>query len=366
MRLTAKASQASPRRRWSAVVVAAVMALGLSACGDDGGAASQATQARPQSVSEADWNKVLEAAKSEGTVVVYASVDNVERTFGEFTKAYGINVTTVRAPTGELIPRLDQEIEVGAKGADVTTNSQVLWFDDKDKQGQLAGLKLSPEAVKDGWEARLNGSNHPLYYSYHFSIAYNTHTAKPVKSVQEIIDTAAPTTKIGMLDAGSPSIDFQYQTWLDAYGPDTLKKLSKFNTTVLPSTTPLSQGLAAGEFDYVLGMIAGTINALQEKDAPVDQVVPDANTAGVYYPIAALANAGHPNAAQVFVNWMLDPNGGMKAMAANHRPASVPLPITGVPPTVPWGAVKTYDPKQWTKQYTDAWLAKEWNPIFKK
>ncbi|WP_166665369.1 ABC transporter substrate-binding protein [Kribbella caucasensis] len=312
-------------------------------------------------MSQTEWGKLVEAAAKEGELVVYTSLGGTEPTFEQFEKAYPqINVTVEQTPTADLISRLDQEIEVNAPGADVAFHAQTSWYRDRAENGSLAAVKLSAEAVQAGWTERLGDREYKTVYAFPYFIGYNSSTAKKVSSVKELVDQAGA-AKVGILDAAAATaVSFQYDLWLKAYGADFMERLSKLDVKMDSSATTLAQSLAAGELDYVANMVPGLLEPLKADGASVDWVVPSENLSGPHYNVAALSSARHPNAAQLFVDW-LGNRQAQELMIKKHSPGSVPVQVKG---SIPWGDVATYKEEDWPKSRWDKWLADEWTGNF--
>ncbi|MFD4351202.1 ABC transporter substrate-binding protein [Nocardia sp. NPDC058518] len=311
--------------------------------------------------SDTEWNALVDAAKSEGGLVVYSSLSGVEISFEKFEQAYPeIPVTVERAPTSDLITRLDQEGAVNAQGADVTMHSQSGWFDTSNEASRFAALKVGPEQAAAGWEKHLAGQSYPFVFSNAYIVGYNTKTGRPVKNMSEFLDVAA-NAKIGIIDGEiSTAQSFLYSRWQKEYGDDFLKRLAGLDYTVYSSNVPLAQGLAAGEIDYGIGLAPSTVLDLKGEGAPVDYIVPDEATSGVPYHAAVLNNAPHPNAAQLFVNWLMSKDGAGQ-FVAHHSPASTPVATTG---SIPWGQIPTPEDSGWTQQNHDEFIKSEWAPLF--
>jgi hypothetical protein len=73
-----------------------------------------------------------------------------------------------------------------------------------------------------------------------------------------------------------------------------------------------------------------------------------------------MQKSAHPNAATVLANWLMSRDGAT-SLVKHISPATVPQEIDGA---IPWGTVKTYDPKEWTTAKWDEWIAKYWTPRF--
>jgi iron(III) transport system substrate-binding protein len=350
-----------PRARRGVVVVAVLVATSsfLTACGS--GAAEEAESGPPQFVSQADWDTVVDGAKEEGEVVVYSSLSDTEATFAEFKKMYPeIDVRIERAPTAELITRLDQEIEANAEGADVTLNSETAWFEKRYDDDEFAAIKVSPDLKKTGWEEWLEGKSIPFIFANAYVLGYNTKTAKPVENMGDFIP-AAEGKKVGLIDPNiTPAQTFLYSEWQEAYGDDIMKKLSETDHSIFSSNVPLAQGLAAGELDYGVGLAPSTIASLKQEGAPVDYVVPQEANAGVPYHAAGVARAPQSPSAHLLGNWMMSEDGA-KVFAKNHHPAWTPIEVEG---SVPRSQLSIAEEAGWSLEKDEAFIKGVWSPLF--
>lgn len=354
---------ARPMRKTRRLSIAfvSICLLALTACGGESATvgSSKDPVGAPTDANAADWQKIVDAAKGEGSVVVYSSTVGTNETFKEFEKAYpGISIKVERAPTADLVARLQQEISVGAKGADVVFHADHSWFAANASSGALGEMKISPEVKQVGWDQHLNDNGIVALATSPWLIAYNTKNAKPIKSVSELLDLPR-STKVGINDAhGSVAATFQFDVWLRAFGPDFMKRLSEFKPKVQGSMVPAVQSVSAGELDYAFPVVSGVVGPLKAQGAPVDQILPEDALTGPTYYLGVLRSAPHPNAAQVFTNWLMSKQ-GLELMVERHAPISLPISIPGA---IPWGQVQTYDNAEWTQQYWDEWLKKQWSP----
>ena len=95
---------------------------------------------------------------------------------------------------------------------------------------------------------------------------------------------------------------------------------------------PLSRGLlanllAAGEFGLLINTRPESIDELKQKGAPLEWVAPRPTTANVL-PIAVAKNAPHPNAARLFMDYMLSDEGQKRLSAMSRTPARPGVPAT--------------------------------------
>jgi iron(III) transport system substrate-binding protein len=364
-RMATPALLRSTRRNRRSALAGSVLAISLTlaACGDNPAPTSgeAAETGPPAAVDEAEWEELVTAAEEEGEVVVYVSLTGVERSFARFEELYpDITVTIESAPTGDLITRLDQEMQVNAQGADITLNTQTGWFEARAEEGRFAPVTISPDQAAAGWEELLEGESYADIFSNSYVFGYNTGSGQPVTNMGEFFDIAEG-ARIGVPDAAiSPAQTFLYSQWQEAYGEDFMERLSEMDHTVYGSNVPLNQNMAAGELDYGVGLAPSSLLALIEQGAPVDYTIPDEANSGVPYRSAILANAAHPNAAQLFLDWMMSEEGA-QTFVANHAPASTPLPVEG---SIPWGDIPTYAASGWTQEDHEEYIETVWTPLF--
>jgi iron(III) transport system substrate-binding protein len=340
-----------------ALVAAVTLSGGLAACGADGSAAERPADeggVKPELLDDAEWQEVLDAANEEGELLVYTSSGATEPAFALFEKAYpDIDITIERQPTADLVTRLDQELSVEAPGADVAFHSQEQWYSERGEDGLLAPLRLSPEVAEDF--ADLDTARYYIPVSRTpYTLAYNTKIGQPVKTIEELIDVAGD-TPVGILDpaSGVPTA-YQVFKWSEVYGEDLVDRLTGLDLVVHSSGSTMSQSLAAGEIGYGINMSAGYIAPLKEESAPVDEVVFEEATVGPQYGPGVIATASHPNAAQVFVNWLMSPEG--QGVLLEYQGGAVPTEVEG---SLPWDAVEM---SPWTPEDQQEWLEQTWNP----
>lgn len=345
-------------------VALALTALGLVgalvACGDDPASnrVKDAGGAAPETPDQSAWDEIVTKAKEEGEVTVFSSSGNTDRYFLEFEKLYPeIDVTVERQPTSDLISRLDQELQVAAPSADVAYTSEEEWFADNGEQKLLAPLQLSPDVAT----AFADSADLTRYYGpvirQPWVTAYNTDSAQPVKTMEELV-TAAADKKVGVLTATTaPATAHQWMTWEES-SPGFLKRLAGLDVTVEASSVPMSQSVAAGELDYAFPLPPGTIQPLVEEGAPVAQVVLEGAT-GIQYGAGILSASQHPNAAQVFVNWLMGRD-GQGYLLEKLGPAAV---YQEQGDSMVWDEVTPFETSGRTQEDVDIWLEDEWTSI---
>ncbi|MEC3853102.1 ABC transporter substrate-binding protein [Paenarthrobacter ureafaciens] len=334
-------------------------ALGLTACGGSS-PATEVSAGPPSTADSSAWDKVVEAANQEGSVNLYLSLGGADKVIADFEKAYPkIKVKQTFAATADLIQKLDQEMDAEAKGADLVMHASPGWFSDRYAAEKFASLSVSPDRSAEGWQDRLEGKSYATIFGFPYTIS--SKTGQQVFTDTQSLLNANPKVKIGLNDPHvSVAAAFYYDTLRETFGDKILDQLAATNHTVSAGNTALAQALAAGSFDYAVPGQSSTTAPLIAKGAQIVETVPTKAVTGAYYNVAAIKTAPHPNAAQVLANWLMGKDGAT-SFVKNISPATVPLKVEGA---IPWGEVKTYDPKEWTTDKWNAWIAKYWTPRF--
>lgn len=357
MRHTVRASgkrRFGKRAGW--VLGLAVLPIVLAACGSSGDAKNTASKVAD------NWDAIVKAAKKEGSVTVYTSAGGSDEAFKAFNQEYpDIKLTTVREPTADLLTRLDQELEVSAAGADVAYHSQPAWFVDRGKEGKLANIKYGPAAK--GWPSDAMMKKYTTIVTVPFETVWNTKKGQPIENVGDFLDNVDDKTPIGLLDpASSVAATSQFQAWIDAFGDDFLEKLAKKNVVIEGSTVPLTQKIASGELTYGFPIPAGVVTPLIASGAPIGHTVPAEGSVGYNYSAGVLANAPHPNAAMVFMNWLME----KKTLELILKEVSTggATPVT-VPGSSDRSKIPVYKVEDWPQSRWDKFV-QNFNKVFKR
>lgn len=334
-------------------------ALVLAGCGSGSGSAGL-EPGPPAGVDQAQWDEIVEAANSEGEVVFYRSLGGMEEVIADFEAAYPeITISDSFAPTGELVQRLDQELEAGVTGADLTMHASPGWFIDRYASDTFGALAVSPDNQEEDWEDRLEGNSYATMFGFPYTLGYRTNNPAPT-SLKDLLDEN-PDVSIGINDPSiAIAVAFAYEELREVYGDEILDQLAAANYKIEAGNTQMAQSLGAGAFEYAYPSQSSTTAPLIASGAPMAEAVTDAAITGAYYNVAVLANAAHPNASLVFANWMMSRDGA-ESFVEHVSPATVPLDVEGA---ITWGDVATYDPEVWTTDYWNEWIAENWTPRF--
>ncbi|MBR1141692.1 substrate-binding domain-containing protein [Bradyrhizobium sp. AUGA SZCCT0431] len=253
---------------------------------------------------------LIEAAKKEGKVVLYSSMDlPVGEKLGKaFEAAYpGISVQIERSGSERLFSRVDQEFASNIRAADIINTSDASHIITWKKNGWLMPFlpedvaKHFPETYRDpdGMSATSR-----IYLS---SIAYNTNLVKPEDAPKSYADLLDPKWAGKMVKA-HPSYSGTIMTatfqLVRELGWGYLEKLSKQRVMQVQSSTDPPKKLALGERAVMADGNEYGVVLLKEAGQPVEPLYPTEGTPTISGPTAIFKTAQHPNAAKLFQAWL--------------------------------------------------------------
>jgi iron(III) transport system substrate-binding protein len=266
--------------------------------------------AAPAFAQDADWAKVVAAAKQEGTVTFYFSVLGDQKQlaiFNKFQAETGIKVQLLDVRASELEARVRAEKAANKITADVMMNGlDAIIADNKDGLiGDLAEVpnmkKLKPDTAKF-----VSKIATPIYF-LPYGILVNTDMVKPADEPKSWLDLTDPKWKgkIQSDDVRAPGGGFVwFSATLHVFGQDYEKKMAAQNLVFSRSVADDEQRVARGEFPMRIPQIFGNwLTILQ--GLPVKLVVPKEGASYIQFQLAVAAGAPHPNAARVFINYLL-------------------------------------------------------------
>lgn len=263
---------------------------------------------------------LAERAKKEGTFMLYSSMNapDVNQLFDGFRKKYPLiapKAYTTRSAA--LLERVITEARAGKQFADVIQgNAFTLYL--LAKRGHTDSY-LSPEAKTYPDSFRDPAGGWIAVYLQLNVIGYNT---------KLVPRSEAPKGYEDLLNAkwkGRMGLDDKQYIWFDGMlkvlgrekGLAYMKRLAGQTINFRSGNSLLANLLAAGEFGVLINARPESIDDLKQKGAPVDWVAPKPTTANVL-PIAIAKNAQHPNAAKLFMDFMLSEE-GQKTLSAMSR-----------------------------------------------
>jgi iron(III) transport system substrate-binding protein len=273
---------------------------------------------------QAEWDRTVAAAKQEGKLVVSAPVGDVWRNaLMAFQQAYpDIALELTGFNSRDFWPRVKQERQAGQYLWDLRVGGPDTTVFGAIKEGTLTPIRpllVLPEVTDDSkWLQGLDGLFADLEGRYLPS--FMAYVSAPAQANREFIPAAELRTDAELLDAkwqGKISLQnpqagaglVQLSVLLAGYGEDYLRDLlGKQEVVVVDDSRQQAEWLVRGRYPIAIGAASAQLLRLQEQGLG-QRVEP---LGGKYQTLSIgvgglqlLDRAPHPNAAKVFVNWIL-------------------------------------------------------------
>lgn len=331
------------------IAIAAVSGLALAAC------ATPAAPPTPTQVpSSGSWEDIVSAAATEGSVNVYATMQQplIDAIVTAFNEEYpDIQVNVSRADGGTMTARVATELEAGTQSADVVQLADSILFTDlADKFVGSSDFAVMPnlEGVPDDLvgDSFVRNGGSPLLISYN-----STLVSEPSDEWSELGDW----DDIDKLALADPRANSTFAAWWlfmrDQVGDDAVKELAGQASGWFDSASAAPQQLAAGSVGALAMSAASWSLALRTEGAPIELVSPSP-TLAVTYSFAVPENAPHSNAALVFLDFMLSA-AGATALCSNGD-GYLPFVHTDIQGCEPLDVTDTAFVDEYNLQATDA------------
>ncbi len=324
--------------RWLAVLAACAAITACGGAAQPAAAPSSAPASKPaagaQSAAgasaagdwQAKWNSLVAAAKKEGklTLAVAPGGGATARTAipPAFKEDFGIDVEVLVGPSSQLVTRLKLEQTSGIHSVDVTIGGADTMYQSFYGDKLIAPIKdqfINPDATDPKhWEVGKMWFMDPEEQSIlrissgvtGFG-AVNTKLVNPA-DIQSWNDLLKPQFK-GKLATFDPTINGaggQHAAYLEyKFGPDFIKKLYVDQQPVkTQDNRQLADWVGRGNYPIAISMNAVNIEELKSNGLPVKELASYKDAPGYLTGgsglMAELKDPPHPNAAQLFVNWM--------------------------------------------------------------
>ena len=293
--------------------------------------AAPITLLRPKHAPAAD---MLESARAEGQVTWYIShyaAELAQQVASAFTTETGVKVNVIRTTAAVAYERLQQEYRVKAANCDVFSSTDVGHYVRLKQAGRLARVE-PPNAAGILAEFRNydpDGTYIPTNYGL-IGITYNT-TKAPAAEV--------PRTWPGLLDPkwkgrvalGHPGFSAYAATWALQmqllHGWEYLEKLAANDPLVGRSINDTVTMLNSGERVIAAGPIQTTLTSVYRGN-PLQVTYPEDGSVMIVSPSAVPVNAPHPQAARLFLDFLLGPEHSRLVAKSGGLPLRPDIPVS--------------------------------------
>lgn len=293
--------------------------------------------AAEKSAAQTEWDKTVKAAETEGALAIYSSITpKIVLDAGVFQKRYpAIKITSVTAEGGGLFQRINSERRADKYLADIVIGgASTPWNLYAAKMlDPLKPALILPDVTDESgwWEGRHAYVDSERQYVFMYmgnpqkgDISYNTTLINP-KDFRSFWDFVAPTLKgkiiardVNTPGEGNNTIRFFY--YHPQLGPKFIKRLfGEMDITLFRDRRQSVDWLANGKFAVCFFYIPSELGAAQSQGLPIAKfdVLKEGAAITPHTRAMGLMNkAPHPNAAKVFITWLLSREGQITVQEA--------------------------------------------------
>ena len=286
-------------------------------------------------------NPALEAAAhDEGTLTWYiAQVDaqTAEKLGRSFTQSYpGVNVGVIRTTGQVAFQRLLLDIKNHTPQCDVFSATDISHLPTLKERKQL--MEFAPanaEALLPAFKTLSDPGFSYITNAVRYFLIYNKDKVKPEDAPRAWTDLLDPKWK-GRVATGHPAFSGCTGTWAlglkKVHGWEFFEKLSNNNPRIGRSAVDPLTLINAGECLVGVGAAANAYASI-DKGNPIGIVHPSDGLVVCVTPSGIPASAPHPNAAKLFMEWLLSPDYAKMIAADGSEPILVGIsPRPGMPP----------------------------------
>ncbi|WP_199434780.1 ABC transporter substrate-binding protein [Qaidamihabitans albus] len=347
------------------------MSLAVSSCGggnDNGGdGTGKPLVIDDEKIASAE---LYAAAQEQGEFTLYDNYPEEQwrALLDVFEEDTGIAVEHVRLVTSQLYERVVSEAAAGRPVADAVGFGDVTLMADLAERDIIAAYEspVGTSALKEdqydteaGWYTSANLG---------MVLAYNTACAeRPVETYEDLLDPAYR-GKIGLTPITVGGSAFSVYHFLrKTYGIEFWEKLAAQQPRIYESVVPLTQDLVRCEVPVSITSL-GVVADQAADGAPVAPVFPEDGFPVFPNLVATTADSENPEAARVYLNWLLSER-GQEALVEITR--EYPSRGDVDPPQVEGVKVPPADSEQVVSPGFQAWVelrnrwTKEWNATFR-
>ncbi|MSQ27935.1 MAG: extracellular solute-binding protein [Dehalococcoidia bacterium] len=276
-----------------------------------------------------EWDDLVAAAKKEGQLVLICQQqsEGFRKAFDAFEKTFpGVTIEAQGYASSSLVmPKIQQEQKAGIYAYDVIQHSIQSFLTNLKPTGAFAPLApvicrpdvLDDKSWADGFQTGFVDSDNLVYMFgwYSSKWAVNTDLVKEgeIKSIKDLLDAKWSKGKIGMVDVRSGSTFTIMLAVKQNLGEETVKKLIVDQAPLFHRDERIiTEQLLRGQIAVTNARVHAFIQDFRDQGLgknvkSID--LPESRSALTGSGLWLMKNAPHPNAAKLFINWLLTKEG---------------------------------------------------------
>lgn len=300
-----------------------------------------------------EWEKTLALGKKEGWVTVYSTLGSEVRNafIDAFPKATGIHLDFLAGRSVQISQKITMEYSSGVNMVDIYTGGLNTIIDDMMAKGYLQPIKpalILPEVTNPNmWiNKQLNfaDKNEDTIFSFRanpggWTVTINTERVKK-EDISSFYDLLNPKWK-GKIALNDVTVAGSGQKWVSMallfYGlnEDYMRQLAKQEPYMTRDERQQAEWVAHGKYPIGIAVSSDVAAEFRSAGAPILEISPKEekmylSTGGGN--VVLFKKAPHPNAAKVFINWLLSKEGQTAfSLARQDASARVDVPTDHLP-----------------------------------
>ncbi len=293
---------------------------------------------------------VVAAARTEGALAVASSApgENFQKFMAAFKAKYPfLDIATgfYSGPTGRVLARVGAEVDAKRLSFDVMLAANAAAWIELTRQGKIMRYD-SPEFATYPAGSKMDG-----YWAAAQAIGvipvYNKNQLAPADAPKSWLDLLAPRFAGGKLAIQNAAAGTQFnQTYLleRALGADFESKLAAQHPVVMATGAQMTDAIVRGEILIGASLDHWRAFTPEAKQAGLVAIYPVEGLPLTLAPVGILAGAPHPNAAKLFLDFILSQEGqrllntelyGMYSMRPDVPPPAGQKPLAELHPLLP-------------------------------
>lgn len=299
---------------------------------DDDDGASDGDGAGPGG--HASFEDLVAAAQAEGGPVLVrnpAQAVVLEALADGFEALYGIPAEIDGGHTGPIIEQMTAERSAGVYETDVVGLQDVRYFEQLHSEGALHSLDRLPSMEHWPQEALVVEGTTAMWSIVPYSIVWNTDLVQgdDVPTSWEDLADLPPEIPLAIIDLNSEVFVARYTRLHDMFGQEWFDRFADRVDYRFTASPPAVEATVAGEYGVAAGPGWSPIyQVLSQGTAPIDAIETSHEFGAGERLTAALNDGPNPNAALLFVHYMLTEEA---QEIANGLPYNDISPLPGVP-----------------------------------